>query len=113
MTSHLLALFVTIIFASSCTSAFFLGWGGTKQEQPEKAYYYLRNSVPHSVQHHSLDASRRPIQIPSDHIFPLYNVQDIQLIPCLCPVNKNYQYEDIPQENVFVHPVSKRSPQKN
>lgn len=51
-----------------------------------------------------------PIQVPLQAQFsPAANVHNVQLVPCLCPVSQEFEYDSKPQETTFISP---KQPQK-
>lgn len=46
-----------------------------------------------------------PIQVPMQaQLAPYPHVQNVQLVPCLCPVSQDNAYEQPAYENVYINP---------
>lgn len=64
---------------------------------------------PSSIQQ---DDARLPVQIPAIPIqVPLQaqlapsNIHNVQLVPCLCPVSHEYDYDNKVQENIYTNQI--------
>lgn len=79
------------------------------QQWPVATYYQQRFIQPtptsYAVQgsEQSVQIPAIPIQVPLQAQFgPTPNIQNVQLVPCLCPVSQDLEYEQKPQEATFI-----------
>lgn len=77
---------------------------------PSPRYYYQKRVVP-GPQYGYVEQDNRPvpsvpIQVPLQAQFaPYSNLQNVQLVPCLCPVSQeNFQEQQVPYETVYFNP---------
>ncbi|KAJ8935870.1 hypothetical protein NQ318_019454 [Aromia moschata] len=109
-------LVAVIAFANS-SSGYFLSWGSSDQTSsaPTTYYYHRRlvqgpqyaiaeNGQPQQMPSGPMPIPSVPIQVPlSAQLSAIPNVQNVQLVPCLCPLSE-YPYDNrpVPQENVYL-----------
>ncbi|KAJ8969574.1 hypothetical protein NQ317_005902 [Molorchus minor] len=78
---------------------------------PGPAYTVSENNQLHQVPPGTIPSM--PVQVPLHaHLTPASNIQNVQLVPCLCPVSQDYFYDSRrppQQENVFVPVQQERS----
>lgn len=78
------------------------------QPWPVTTYYQQRILQPGPS--YTIQGAEQPVQIPAIPIqVPLQaqfsqapNVHNVQLVPCLCPVTQEFEYEAKPQETTYI-----------
>ncbi|XP_076263747.1 uncharacterized protein LOC143198434 [Rhynchophorus ferrugineus] len=89
-TSQLMTILAVILALSSQVSAF---WFGAEEPKPSNARVlyqpsdYYRQYVPAPLPY-------VPLQVPIPAQLAPATIQNVQLVPCLCPVNQEYPYEN-------------------
>ncbi|KAH1004150.1 uncharacterized protein LOC109536203 [Dendroctonus ponderosae] len=91
--SHVLLKFASLLVMLSSSSAF---WFTAEEPKPTSSrvlysqdYYrqYVPPPLPYTI----------PLQVPLPAQLSPAAVQNVQLVPCLCPVNQEYSYENSPE----------------
>lgn len=83
------------------------------------AAYYQQRYIQASPSQHALGQTEPqlqhqipaiPIQMPLQaQLEPLIGVHNVQLVPCLCPVSPDIEYEKLQDTNTFVNQYPKQS----
>ncbi|GJQ79471.1 hypothetical protein Trydic_g16324 [Trypoxylus dichotomus] len=115
--NKLLIYFGVLFIYFTTSSAFFLNWGSSDDAQSKPqihtlpvAYYQQRylQSPPPSLAVSALDAQSQssvpipaiPIQVPLQaQLSPTANIHNVQLVPCLCPVSPDFEYDK--EQNLY------------
>ncbi|XP_022902141.2 uncharacterized protein [Onthophagus taurus] len=64
------------------------------QQAPVQQIPNIPQEIPHDLQNQGVPAI--PIQVPlSAQFSPIQNLHNVQLVPCLCPVSPNVEYEKV------------------
>ncbi|KAL1517965.1 hypothetical protein ABEB36_001659 [Hypothenemus hampei] len=95
------SLFATL----SCGSAFWFSADQPKPTNPRLLYSpdYYRQYVPPPLPYSF------PLQVPLPSPLSPAAVQNVQLVPCLCPVSQEYAYENSPEYGARkVQPVAQQ-----
>ncbi|KAK4873079.1 hypothetical protein RN001_015108 [Aquatica leii] len=106
---------VIVIMCSYNALGFF--WGSSEQTSPRPlqpypiaGYYQRVIQVPQQAQPVNDDepvpVPAIPIQMPLQaSLSPMPNIQNVQLVPCVCPIQSDFEYDKpIETNNVYVTP---------
>ncbi|XP_063915077.1 uncharacterized protein LOC135131333 [Zophobas morio] len=103
--SGMLVLLAVLV---STTSAFFLNWGSSNQETSPaypQYFYHQRLMQPPGYTEPPVAVSvpSIPVQVPLQAQLAPAAVHNVQLVPCLCPVSQDFEYDKVPQEYVVTN----------
>ncbi|KAL3275951.1 hypothetical protein HHI36_020685 [Cryptolaemus montrouzieri] len=96
-------IYLTALFAAiNQVSAFF--WSSSETTQHPYFLYQRRMPATYNMPYNEPSIPAVPMQVPLQaQLAPQPTIQNVQLVPCLCPISNDFDYDKPQQENVFLN----------
>ncbi|KAK9880869.1 hypothetical protein WA026_013196 [Henosepilachna vigintioctopunctata] len=104
VSKHILVYIATIFAVVNHVSAFF--WSSSEPAQHPYYVYQRRMPSTYNIPYSEPSLPSVPMQVPLQaQLAPQPTIRNVQLVPCLCPVSSDIDYDKSQQENVFASPT--------